>query len=50
MSRIVVIGAGFAGISAGAVLAARGHAVTILEAAPTVGGLACRTEAGGARD
>ena len=49
MSRIVVIGAGFAGLSAGAVLAARGHAVTILEAAPTVGGLACRTEAGGAR-
>jgi phytoene desaturase len=49
MSRIVVIGAGFAGLSAGAVLAARGHAVTILEAAPTVGGLACRTVANGAR-
>jgi phytoene desaturase len=49
MSRIVVIGAGFAGLSAGAVLAARGHAVTILEAALTVGGLACRTDANGAR-
>jgi phytoene dehydrogenase-like protein len=49
MSRIVVIGAGFAGLSAGAVLAARGHAVTILEAAPTVGGLACRTAVNGAR-
>ena len=48
MSRVVVIGAGFAGLSAGAVLAARGHAVTILEAAPTVGGLACRTAANGA--
>jgi phytoene desaturase len=48
MSRIVVIGAGFAGLSAGAVLAARGHAVTILEASPTGGGLARRTAANGA--
>jgi phytoene desaturase len=49
MSRIVVIGAGFAGLSAGAVLAARGHAVTILESHPSVGGLACRTAAHGVR-
>jgi phytoene desaturase len=49
MSRIVVIGAGFAGLAAGAALAARGHAVTIVEACPTVGGLACRRTAAGAR-
>jgi diapolycopene oxygenase len=48
MSRIVVIGAGFAGLAAGAALAARGHAVTLVEASPTVGGLACRTAAAGA--
>jgi phytoene dehydrogenase-like protein len=49
MSRIVVVGAGFAGLTAGAVLAARGHAVTVVEAGPTVGGLACRMTAAGAR-
>jgi phytoene dehydrogenase-like protein len=49
MSRIVVIGGGFAGLTAGAVLAARGHAVTILEARPTVGGPAFRTAANGAQ-
>lgn len=49
MSRIVVIGAGFAGLAAGAVLAARGHAVTVVEARAAVGGLACRTVTSGAR-
>ncbi len=49
MSRIAVIGAGFAGLAAGAVLAARGHAVTIVEARAAVGGLACRTVTSGAR-
>lgn len=49
MSRIVVIGAGFAGLSAAAALSARGHAVTILEAARAVGGLARGTVVNGAR-
>ncbi|HLF25388.1 MAG TPA: NAD(P)/FAD-dependent oxidoreductase [Anaerolineae bacterium] len=38
--RIAVIGAGAAGLSAGYDLTRRGHAVTIYEAAPEVGGLA----------
>ena len=49
MSRIVVVGAGFAGLTAGAVLAARGEDVTILEARPAVGGLARLATVGGAR-
>jgi phytoene dehydrogenase-like protein len=49
MSRIVVVGAGFAGLAAAATLAARRHQVTIVEARPTVGGLACRTTVAGAR-
>jgi phytoene dehydrogenase-like protein len=49
MSRIVVVGAGFAGLAAAATLAARGHQVSIVEARPTVGGLACRTTVAGAR-
>jgi phytoene desaturase len=49
MSRIVVVGAGFAGLAAGAALAARGHAVTMVESRPAVGGLARGTVAAGAR-
>lgn len=38
MSRVVVIGAGLGGLAAAARLAAAGHAVTLFEAADTVGG------------
>ncbi|NEK86534.1 phytoene desaturase [Blastococcus saxobsidens] len=38
MARVVVVGAGLGGLSAAARLAALGHAVTVLEQAPEVGG------------
>ena len=47
--RVVVIGAGFAGLAAAAALAARGHAVTLLERASRVGGEAQHALAAGAR-
>src|SRR5579863_6671870 len=40
MSRIAVIGAGFAGLSAAAYLAAAGHAVSVFEKNDTAGGRA----------
>lgn len=48
MSRIVVVGAGFAGLAAATALGARGHRVTIVEASGEAGGMARRIEAGGA--
>jgi phytoene dehydrogenase-like protein len=38
VARVVVIGAGLGGLAAAARLAATGHAVTVLEQAPQVGG------------
>ena len=38
MSRVIVVGAGVGGLAVGARLAARGHEVTVLEAADRVGG------------
>lgn len=40
MKRVAIIGGGFAGLSAGVELAARGYAVEILEARPRLGGRA----------
>jgi protoporphyrinogen oxidase len=45
--HIVVIGGGFTGLGAGYELACRQMAVTVLEKAPTVGGLASNFEVGG---
>ena len=38
MARVVVVGAGLGGLAAAARLAALGHAVTVVEQAPQVGG------------
>jgi oxygen-dependent protoporphyrinogen oxidase len=46
--RVVVIGGGLAGLTAAYLLVAEGHEVTVLEAAPRVGGKLCRLEVGGA--
>lgn len=42
MSKVVVVGAGLAGLSAGCRLLGQGHDVTVLEQAPQVGGAAGR--------
>ena len=47
--RVVVIGAGFAGLAAAAALTARGHSVTLLERGSRVGGKAQHVLAAGAR-
>jgi phytoene dehydrogenase-like protein len=47
--RVLVIGGGFAGLSAAAALTARGHAVRLLDAAPGIGGKAHAIEAADAR-
>ena len=48
-ARTVVIGAGFSGLSAAFELARHGHAVTVLEADPEVGGLAGTFDVNGER-
>ncbi len=45
--RIIVVGAGFAGMAAACRLAGDGHAVTVLEAAPRLGGRAASFERNG---
>ncbi len=45
--RVVVIGAGFAGMAAACRLAGDGHSVTVLEAAPRLGGRAASFERNG---
>jgi len=48
MSRVIVIGAGFAGLAAAIALAARGHRVTIVDSGREPGGVARRVETAGA--
>ena len=47
MSRVVVIGAGAMGLAAAYHALRRGHAVTVLEAAPEAGGMAAHFDLGG---
>ena len=47
MSRVIVVGAGFGGLSAAAHLHAAGYAVTVVEKAQRVGGKAAHLEQGG---
>ncbi|MFD0528007.1 FAD-dependent oxidoreductase [Kitasatospora arboriphila] len=47
MARIVIIGAGMAGLAAAARLGTLGHRVTVCEAAPTYGGMVGRYERDG---
>ncbi len=49
MSRIVIIGAGIAGLASAGLLAREGHSVTVLEAQPAVGGRAGSWERDGFR-
>ncbi|MCH8572176.1 NAD(P)/FAD-dependent oxidoreductase [Nesterenkonia sp. AY15] len=47
MSRVVVVGGGVAGLTAAVLSAWAGHAVTLLEASPALGGKSRRIEVGG---
>lgn len=47
MSKIIIVGAGLAGLSAGCRLLGQGHDVTVLEQAPQVGGVAGRLQQDG---
>ncbi len=49
MSRVVVIGAGIAGLATAALLGRDGHEVTVYEASDTIGGRAGRWDAAGFR-
>ncbi|MEI5673745.1 MULTISPECIES: phytoene desaturase family protein [unclassified Nocardioides] len=47
MARVVVVGGGYGGLASAARLAKLGHQVTLVEAAPTLGGALGRVEADG---
>ena len=49
MKRVVVIGGGIGGLAAAALLGRAGHRVTLLEAAPRLGGKSRRIELDGQR-
>ncbi len=49
MSRVVVVGGGIGGLASAALLGRAGHAVTLLEANPWLGGKSRRIEVGGRR-